>query len=240
MRRSSKNRLNLNHLHMFSGETLFDCIARQVCRAGCLPRKELYESWEMARRVRRRFRSGRVVDLACGHGLLALILLLLDNSSEQALAVDHRIPASAEKLAAVFEQEWPRLQNRVVRIECPLEQVELGAQDLVVSAHACGGLSDLILERVVSARTRLALLPCCQHLAENDDGGLRGWVDGPLAIDINRVTRLQQAGYQVYTQTIPADITPKNRMLLATPRQEELPSTGQKENLSGSPGIKKI
>ena len=76
MDRSSRNRLNERQLPLFTGESLFDRIARAVCRAGCLPRKELYEAWEVARRVRRRFRGGRVVDVAGGHGLLAAVMLL--------------------------------------------------------------------------------------------------------------------------------------------------------------------
>ena len=91
MERSSRNRLTENIIDRFSGNTLFDAIARAVCHAGCLPRKELYEAWEVARRVRRRFRGGRIVDMACGHGLLAQVLLLLDDSSPMALAVDRRI-----------------------------------------------------------------------------------------------------------------------------------------------------
>ena len=100
MDRSSRNRLTEHALPHFAGTTLFDAIARAVCRAGCLPRKELYEAWEVARRVRRRFRGGRVIDLACGHGLLAQILLLLDDSSPEALAVDRRLPKSAALLQA--------------------------------------------------------------------------------------------------------------------------------------------
>ena len=46
---------------------------------------------------------------------------------------------------------------------------------------------------------------------------LAGWVDPSLAIDINRAKRLEAAGYQVWTQTIPAAITPKNRLLLGAP-----------------------
>ena len=59
--RASRNRLTERLLWQFAGDTLFERIARAVCRAGCLPRKELYEAWEVARRVRRRFRGGRVV-----------------------------------------------------------------------------------------------------------------------------------------------------------------------------------
>jgi hypothetical protein len=36
-------------------------------------------------------------------------------------------------------------------------------------------------------------------------------------MDVTRATRLQAVGYRVVTQTIPAEITPKNRLLLAEP-----------------------
>ncbi len=217
MDRSSRNRLTEKLLHQFTGDTLFDVIARAVCRAGCLPRKELYEVWEVARRVRRRFRGGRIVDLACGHGLLAQILLLLDDSSPVALAVDRRIPKSAAPLAESLCHGWPRLQDRIQFVGTDLRDVQLHHDDLVVSAHACGGLTDLILGRAVEAGARVAVLPCCHDLKGADLGGLEGWLDGPLAMDAVRVFRLRSQGYRVFTQLIPADITPKNRLLMAEP-----------------------
>jgi len=217
MERASRNRLTARLLPQFAGTTLFDAIARAACRAGCLPRKELFEAWEVARRVRRRFRGGRIVDLACGHGLLAQILLVLDDSSPLALAVDRRIPASAATLAAALRQQWPRLQERIHLVETDLAGVSLHADDLVVSAHACGGLTDLILDRAVAAGARVAVLPCCHDLKAADLGGLDGWLDGPLAMDAARVARLRAQGYRVFTQQIPAEITPQNRLLLAEP-----------------------
>jgi SAM-dependent methyltransferase len=215
MDRSSKNRLTERLLPQFPGETLFDRIGRAVCRAGCLPRKELYEAWEVARRVRRRFRGGRVVDLACGHGLLAHLLLLLDDSSPAALAVDRHIPDSAAGLASVLLDAWPRLNGRVQLLEAEIDSIPLEAGDLVVSVHACGGLTDLVLERAMAVGARVAVLPCCHDLQQADPGGLSGWLDGPLAMDIMRAGRLREAGYRVFTQLIPGDITPKNRLLLA-------------------------
>lgn len=38
-----KDRLTEYDLGRFPGDSLFDRLARVVCRAGCLPRKELYE-----------------------------------------------------------------------------------------------------------------------------------------------------------------------------------------------------
>jgi len=214
---SSKGRLTDRDLARFPGTSLFDRLARAVCHAGCLPRKELYEAWETARRVRRVFRGGRIVDLAAGHGLLAHVLLILDNSSSQALSVDTTRPASSAKLHDALIGAWPRLAGRVVFQDVPLESVALSADDLVVSAHACGALADLVLDRASSARARVAVLPCCHDLTVNDPGALSGWVDGPLAVDVMRAVRLQQQGYRVRTQIIPTAITPKNRLLLGEP-----------------------
>ena len=217
MDRSSRNRLNHRLVPLFPGDSLFDRIARATCRAGCLPRKELYEAWEVARRVHRRFRGGRVVDLASGHGLLAQILLLLDRDIPEALAVDRRIPENAALLAAELRADWPGLADRISFIEKDLEQITLLPTDIVVSVHACGGLTDLVLERAMAAGSRVAVLPCCHDLRSDDDGGLQGWLDGPLAVDVTRAALLRSRGYRVYTQTIPGDITPKNRLLLAEP-----------------------
>jgi len=214
---SSKNRLTAKETFLFPGDTLLDKVGRAVCEAGCLPRKELFEAWEVARRIRRRFRGGRVVDLACGHGLTAALLLLLDDTSPEAFAVDRLIPASAGKLHEVLVERWPRLGERITFEETSLEEVSLSSNDLVVSVHACGGLTDLVLDRASAAGARLAVLPCCHDLDESDKGSLEGWIDGPMAVDITRANRLINKGYQIYTQTIPSEITPKNRLLMAEP-----------------------
>ena len=218
--RSSRGRLTDRDLDRFPGGTLFDRLARAVCRAGCLPRKELYEAWEVARRVRRLFRGGRIVDLGGGHGLLAQTLLILDDTSPRALVADKTLPPSTAKLHEVLVQGWPRLAGRVEFVGTDLDAVEIRGADLVVSSHACGSLTDVVLDRASAARARVAVLPCCHHLRTGDAGGLAGWVDRAAAIDIMRAVRLTQRGYRIWTQAIPAGITPKNRLLIGTPREE--------------------
>jgi hypothetical protein len=215
--RSSAGRLTVRDIGRFPAETLFDRIGRAVCAAGCLPRKELYEAWETARRVRRLFRGGRVVDLGAGHGLLAHVMLILDDTSPTALAVDKTIPPSAATLHNVLADEWPRLRDRVAFVAGQLDCVELSPRDVVVSSHACGQLTDLVLDRAAGAGARVAVLPCCHDFAIGDTGSLAGWLDDALAIDVMRARRLADAGYRVWTQAIPADITPKNRLLIGAP-----------------------
>lgn len=214
---ASKNRLTDYDGDRFPGATLFERVGRAVCRAGCLPRKELFEAWETARRVRRVFRGGRVVDLGGGHGLVAHLLLILDDSSPSALVVDTAVPPSAPALAGALQEDWPRLTGRIAFRTGSLGEVALGSDDLVVSVHACGALTDTVIARAVAARARLAVLPCCHDVQTCETGGLEGWMDSALAIDVTRASRLAQAGYRVRTRAIPTEITPKNRLLLGDP-----------------------
>lgn len=214
----SKNRLTSHDVGRFPGTSLLDRLGRAVCAAECLPRKELFEAWELARRVRRKFRGGRVVDVAGGHGLLAHVLLVLDDSSAAAHVVDPAIPVSAERLAARLCETSPRLAGRVHGERLPLGDFTLESGDVIVASHACGALADDVLQRAVSVGARVAVMPCCHDAAACDVGAWRGWLDVDVAIDVQRVCALQQAGYDVWTQRIPEAVTPKNRVILAAPR----------------------
>ncbi len=215
--RSSRGRLTDRDLARFPGETLLDRVGRAVCHAGCLPRKELFEAWETARRVRRLFRGGRIVDLAAGHGLLAQLMLILDDTSPCALAVDAVVPPSAATLHHALVERWPRLAGRLAFVGSPVDAIEILPGDIVVSIHACGGLTDLVLQRASAARARVAVLPCCHDVSVCDAGALSGWMDDALAIDAVRARRLASRGYRIWTQRIPDDITPQNRLLIGAP-----------------------
>jgi hypothetical protein len=213
--RSSRGRLTPRDRGRFIGNGVFDRIALAVCEAGCLPRKELFEAWEVARRARRQFRGGRVIDLGSGHGLLAQIMLILDDSSPSAIAIDKAQPPCAVRVHQALVAVWPRLDGRIAFREGDLEAVPVEPDDIVVSSHACGRLSDVVIDRAASVGARLALMPCCHDFTACDAGSLTGWLDPSLAIDVARVVRLEARGYRVWTQSIPAEITPKNRLLLA-------------------------
>ena len=217
-------RLTAGTARHFTKETLFDRVARAVCEAECLPRKELYETWEVARRVIRRFRGGRFVDLAAGHGLLAYVMCLLDPSSEGAIAADKSRPLSAGRLHDALVERWPQLTSKVRYIETDIRDVEVRSTDAVLSVHACGALSDRVLDLAISAKARVAILPCCHSKRHSNTGGLLGWMDPSLAIDVTRAARLAAAGYRVHTAMIPETITPKARLLFGHPPSDALES----------------
>ena len=158
----------------------------------------------MARRVRRLFRGGRIVDLGGGHGLLAQALLILDDTSPCALVADKALPPSAAKLHEVLVQAWRRLEGRV-------EFVPNRARRGGALRHGPRRVGRRVRQpdgrrarhAPCSARARVAVLPCCHHLKTGDTGGLSGWVDRAAAIDIMRAVRLGGRGYRIWTQTIP-------------------------------------
>jgi hypothetical protein len=165
--------------------------------------------------------------MAGGHGLLAQVMLLLDDSSPSALVVDRVIPSSAGKVAEVLTREWPRLRGRVTLVEGEVAAVAIDASDVVVSSHACGALTDVILERAVAAHARVAVLPCCHDFDAADAKRLGGWVDGALSIDVARAHRLEARGYRIWTQTIPTGITSKARLLLGEPDPKVGPTSSR-------------
>ena len=213
-----KGRLTKRDLDRFPDDTLFDRLARTVCEAGCLPRKELYEAWEMARRVRRLFRGGRVLDLGGGHGLLAQVMLLLDDSSPNALVIDKTLPRverEAARRARCRRGRGCRDASRLspARSTTSTFSTPTSSCRVTRAARSPIGFSIAPQPRVRASRSCRAATISIQAMTADCPGGSTA----PLAIDIVRAMRLAQQGYRIWTQAIPAGITPKNRLLLGAP-----------------------
>src|SRR5688572_22783364 len=141
----SRNKLQTSKIGLYPSDSMLDVLGRAICSVGCLPRKELHEAWEMAVRVREHFRGGRVVDLCASFGVLAQVMLLLDDTASEAFAVDVRIAPNHSKVNAAITHAFPSLRDRVRFVQGRLESVALRADDVVVSSHACGSLTDDVL-----------------------------------------------------------------------------------------------
>ena len=221
----SRNKLSPSHARHYPGDGLLDTLGRAICAVDCLPRKELHEAWEMATRIRTWLAStptGRVVDLCAGYGLLAQVLLVLDTDARStALAVDVRLPKNHPLVHDAVVATFPDLAGRVTFQQARLEDVALDRGDVIVSAHACGDLSDAVLSRAAAVGARVALLPCCHLTRRRPDLGEHS---GRAArIDEERVLWLVERGYDVTVDAIPANVSANNRVLLGKPRAAHEP-----------------
>lgn len=215
--RSSRERLSKRDLFRFTGDSLMDSVGRAVCGTGCLARKEFYESWEVAKRVLRRHRGGPIVDLAGGHGMVGFFMALMDRTAGPIRVIDTRIPKSSERLREGLSERWPFITEKWSFEESKMQDADITSADRILGIHACGRLTDHVLDLASRHRARVAVLPCCHSHATLDSGGLEGWMPVDVAIDSTRAASLRAGNYDVFTTTISADITPKNRMLLGTP-----------------------
>ena len=93
---------------------------------------------------------------------------------------------------------------------------------IVISTHACGSLTDAVLEYAaeVSAAS-IAVMPCCYTgTADGAPYGVRRMLGVGMAADVRRAFELQGRGdYHVDFAAVPRAITPMNRIIVAERRR---------------------
>ena len=182
---------------------------------GQVPRKELFEAFEVAQVVQRHFAEApRITEFCAGCGLLSIFLVLL-KPSRQLRCLDKRRGPLAVKLLQALRPLWPCL----AQIEWQEQDARhgLGAQgELVASCHACSVLSDEIILAAKRGRSPLVLVPCCYQKAPRLPA-TEGWpwlphwswarwpwlqqglvnLQGPEAIHEARLRCLREDGYEL-------------------------------------------
>ena len=151
--------------------------------------------------------------------------------------------AKRERTAAIKRWHW--VEGDICK------NVSADSSTLIIGVHCCGTLSDTILDLAISSKSALALVPCCHTrkslskeyihnpkkfddlLAKNakknmEIGNGKEILPTTLTdyIDKNRIKKLINAGFEVKEEQIPSVITPKNRIIVATPPPVEDVLTG--------------
>ena len=211
---SSRKKLSKNHIKLFPKDNFMHKLARTICKLELVAAKEFFEAWEVAKQVKPKLSGKRIIDFAGGHGLLAHIFLLLDKKIEQAIIVDKHKPPIATKLEHHLKKAFPSLANKIIYQETTIENFALRPQDLVLAIHACGTLTDQIINKAIAQSCNIAVLPCCHDYDKSETANLNGWIATDCEIDILRALKLKKSGYQIITKQISPQITPMNRLLI--------------------------
>lgn len=215
----------------FPSDSLQDKLVRRLGQQGALPIKEIIECGELFERLRRRVRAPTVADLCCGHGLLGILFALFERRVEQVLLIDRRRPPSHAKALACAVEVGPWVADKITyqerRIDRPMPPLPPGTS--IVSAHACGSLTDRCLDLAIATRGAVAVMPCCYpKRACPAPRSLQQALGLATAFDIARTYHLEAAGYSTHWSAIPPVITPMHRILVARPgRQGSTPSSDQ-------------
>jgi hypothetical protein len=181
--------------------------------------KELLESTEFYLRTRSRVvRTPVLYDLACGHGLTGLLFAAV-HPDLQVVCVDRRKPDSHDKLLQAVAMVRPHVLQTVTYLESPLDDLPSPSQTTasVIAVHACGSLTDAALSFASSIpATTIAAMPCCYTgTAKSAPPGIRRALGVGWAADIDRSYRLESSGYRVDFASIPSQVTPMNRIIIA-------------------------
>ena len=202
----------------FGSDSLQDTLIRAIADQRILSIKEVMETFEFFARTRKTTKAACVADLCCGHGLLGLLFAVFERKVERVILLDKLEPESRAKLIAVIAAVAPWITDKVESHEVKLDVAQelLPEQCSIVSAHACGVLSDQCIDVAIKTEGRLAILPCCYPKSScNAPPAVQAAFGLNAAYDIDRTYRLSSAGYLVRWMEIPKVITPMNRILVA-------------------------
>lgn len=214
----SKSRVSRSTKRLFPGDSLPERLARALCDAEAVTLKELVESFEVFERVRKTLRGGLVTDLMCGHGLVGTLFAVFERSP--VLLTDARRPQNHAAVREAIKSAAPWALDLLTFEEKPLEDAR---GDAFLAIHACGQRTDLCLDLAIARRVPIAAMPCCYGPPREVSPALEQALGVPLATDVARTYRLEQAGFGVKWTAIPSQITPMNRVLLAAPGREAPP-----------------
>lgn len=218
----SRGRLDPRFMTWIDGDTLYGRIVQELANRRALPIKEVMESFEFFERTRSRVRHRFLADLCCGHGLTGMLFAAAERQVEEVILLDRAAhPNQQLTLEAVAEvAPWVRDKVRFVKSRLDFAHLELRPNGGILALHACGRRTDQCIDLAIQFGGSLAAMPCCYAMsAVKAPQAIARYLGPELASDVHRSYRLEAANYQVQWRHIPEQITPMNRILLATARR---------------------
>ncbi|MFT4543051.1 MAG: hypothetical protein ACI841_002999 [Planctomycetota bacterium] len=217
----SRMRVGRASLALFTGDNLFEKIIREIGAERIISLKEVCEAFEFFALTRKYLRAPVIADLCSGHGLVGILFAAAERKTTRVLLCDRRRPKNFDLMWNAARRAAPWIEDKVEYLVGDLAKTrdQLPQNCSIAAVHACGKLSDTSLEIASSVRGAAAVMPCCRDHTHNPGPlAVAQKLGGDLAYDIDRTYRMEAAGYQVRWRDIPEEITPMNRVLIATPR----------------------
>ena len=175
-----------------------------------------------------------VYDLCSGHGLTGILFAACNPPTKdriiKTILVDQTEPPSFQTLSTIIGEVCPWLLENIEFQTLTLDQLNgkffsgekshHSIAHVVIATHACGSLTDQVLKFAVDlGACGIAVMPCCY--TGTDKGtpyGIKRALGVSWAADIRRCFYLNDNNYHSDFATIPVEITPMNRIIVAEDR----------------------
>jgi len=104
-----------------------------------------------------------VIDCCSGNGFFGLYLLL--RNKVNIIAIDNNHTKKAERLESYFYLNHPDIMDRYKFQKLDIEKYKIPVieNSIILGIHACGDLSDIIIENSVSNNIPFIINPCCYN-----------------------------------------------------------------------------
>ncbi len=213
---STRSSVSEKIIELFNRDNLQNKFATAILRDSIIPPKELLECCEFFERIRKTVKNDTMVDLCCGHGLLGILFAMFEKKVNKVILVDKTEPPSRKELFNTAKKLAPWIENKICNLKEKIkpDAAWISEGTSIISAHACGELTDLCIETAIIHKGNIALLPCCYpkrncpspQILHKEFGLKAAW-------DIHRTYKLENSGYLVRWTNIPEEITPMNRII---------------------------
>jgi predicted RNA methylase len=175
--------------------------------------KEIREAFDFVQRIDSLTKGKNVLELCSGHGLIGHLLAMKGAKSvRQVDRLDSKSRGNLER----YLKNYTRVIYDNIDFIVNKDEILTWDFDIVVSMHACGNLTDEVIDIAMKKGADIASCPCCYHGSKvmKSMSAAAHHLGKPLAVDAFRLGKLANAGYDVSMKLLEISISPCNHIIV--------------------------
>lgn len=208
----------------------------EIAKEAGIEHKEIEEAKSFYKLVKKdmsehKVQYDRLDNFFCGNDLVTWFWLA-ENPEVYSVSYDIHRTNKSNRLKERVEKCFPELASRNRFLEVDLTSSWPAEEDnqkyLAIAIHACGNLSDIFIRNCTDQRIPFAIAPCCHRkdlfvLNPKNYPLCKNYQESSFDLyqDMIRIQFAKEKKYSVGIKYLPEKITPKNRIIIGVPEENE-------------------